>query len=325
MALRQAKRRKIAFEGEIASDAETSALALTSASAVKSSRSNFSPTDYLIQHGWQGAGVPLDGKNGKGLKKPLALPQKRDVKGLGKNRDRAVEWWDCLFEASAKTLAIGPTTTPSTAPSSGIATATIISSEKSLSLHATAKREVARRQLMSGFIRGEVIGGSDISKKGKEASSEPKGSASMAFEVVPRSGATDKQSSSAKAAKKAAREQRKAEKAARKLAREEKRQRKESRRLRKAAKHEAAAATVADPTTLCGVDGEALPHSPTISPTNGFPDSESLKDKKKKNKKRVAKGDGPEGSPADVGRRSLLPDSTPRSKKTRRKTGEGQD
>lgn len=57
-------------------------------------------TTYLESHGWEGKGVPLDGKQGRGLKKPLALPMKRNLKGLGKDRDRAVEWWDCLFEVS---------------------------------------------------------------------------------------------------------------------------------------------------------------------------------------------------------------------------------
>jgi hypothetical protein len=58
------------------------------------------PTSYLEGHGWQGKGVPLDGKQGRGLKKPLALPMKRNLKGLGKDRDRATEWWDCVFEVS---------------------------------------------------------------------------------------------------------------------------------------------------------------------------------------------------------------------------------
>lgn len=57
-------------------------------------------TSYLEEHGWEGKGVALDGKQGRGLKKPLALPMKRNLKGLGKDRDRATEWWDCLFEVS---------------------------------------------------------------------------------------------------------------------------------------------------------------------------------------------------------------------------------
>lgn len=53
---------------------------------------------YLTTQGWGGTGVPLDGAGGSGLKKPLAIPTKRGLKGLGKERDRAVEWWDNLFE-----------------------------------------------------------------------------------------------------------------------------------------------------------------------------------------------------------------------------------
>jgi nucleolar protein TMA23 len=62
-------------------------------------------TSYLEEHGWEGKGVALDGKQGRGLKKPLALPMKRNLKGLGKDRDRATEWWDCLFEVSQSSVA----------------------------------------------------------------------------------------------------------------------------------------------------------------------------------------------------------------------------
>lgn len=113
-------------------------------------------TTYLERHGWRGKGVPLDGESGRGLKKPLALPMKRNLKGVGKERDRAVEWWDCLFEAGAKKLQSSPSDTPketiSTEDGSIIIKSTNASS--SLSLASLAKREHARRLLMSGFVRG---------------------------------------------------------------------------------------------------------------------------------------------------------------------------
>lgn len=52
---------------------------------------------YLTKQGWQGHGKPLDGEQGRGLKKPLIIPQKRNLGGIGQNRDRAVEWWDDVF------------------------------------------------------------------------------------------------------------------------------------------------------------------------------------------------------------------------------------
>jgi nucleolar protein TMA23 len=113
-------------------------------------------TTYLERHGWRGKGVPLDGESGRGLKKPLALPMKRNLKGVGKERDRAVEWWDCLFEAGAKKLQSSPSDKPketiSTEDGSIIIKSTNASS--SLSLASLAKREHARRLLMSGFVRG---------------------------------------------------------------------------------------------------------------------------------------------------------------------------
>ncbi|PWN96704.1 hypothetical protein FA09DRAFT_83036 [Tilletiopsis washingtonensis] len=119
-------------------------------------------SQYMLAQGWAGAGVPLDGHGGNGLKKPLAIPQKRGMKGLGKDRDRAVEWWDCLFEAGAKTLAIADPSRPASA--SGTSTPEASSSTgaaappaaKGLSLVSLAKREHARRSLMSGFVRGRA-------------------------------------------------------------------------------------------------------------------------------------------------------------------------
>lgn len=54
-------------------------------------------THYLTKQGWKGHGTPLDGEKGRGLKKPLIIPQKRNLGGVGQNRDRAVEWWDDIF------------------------------------------------------------------------------------------------------------------------------------------------------------------------------------------------------------------------------------
>lgn len=114
-------------------------------------------TTYLEQHGWRGKGVPLDGESGRGLKKPLALPMKRNLKGVGKERDRAVEWWDCLFEAGAKKLQSSPSITPpkeTISNDNSIVIKPKIGSSSSISLASLAKREHARRLLMSGFVRG---------------------------------------------------------------------------------------------------------------------------------------------------------------------------
>lgn len=53
--------------------------------------------EYLTKRGWRGHGTPLDGERGRGLKKPLLIPKKRSMSGIGQDRDRAVEWWDDVF------------------------------------------------------------------------------------------------------------------------------------------------------------------------------------------------------------------------------------
>ena len=52
---------------------------------------------YLTKYGRKGHGSPLDGEGGRGLKKPLLIPKKRSLSGIGQDRDRAVEWWDDVF------------------------------------------------------------------------------------------------------------------------------------------------------------------------------------------------------------------------------------
>jgi nucleolar protein TMA23 len=111
-------------------------------------------TTYLVQHGWAGKGVPLDGERGRGLKKPIALPMKRNVKGLGKERDRATEWWDCVFEAGAKKMQ-GEKPAESNVANAEDGFSTSATRRKgSLSLVSMAKRQHARKMLMTGFIRG---------------------------------------------------------------------------------------------------------------------------------------------------------------------------
>lgn len=152
-------------------------------------------SSFLVSQGWEGVGVPLDGKAGKGLKKPLAIPQKRTLSGIGKDRDRANEWWNSIFTAGAKNLNIGPSkdSKPNSTSSSGTSTpaapiatiddaAAAESAEPTtktlktgwsmgprsvmMSLSSLAKREHARKTLMSNFVRGENIAS-------KEPSPEP--------------------------------------------------------------------------------------------------------------------------------------------------------
>lgn len=109
-------------------------------------------TSYLTARGWKGTGIPLDGQQGRGLKKPLALPMKRNMKGLGKERDRAVEWWDCIFEAGAKKLTSNKEA--STEEGKNHVEEVGISTTDKLSLETQAKRAFARKMLMTGFVRG---------------------------------------------------------------------------------------------------------------------------------------------------------------------------
>jgi len=135
---------------------------------------------YLRKQGWEGSGSGL--RKGA-LSKPLAIPQKRNLGGLGKDRDEAYPFWDHLFTAASKTITIRlhtdedsdatPPTVSPTPPSlqrtkTGIlsslrpsASTPYISRPNSptprLTLVAAAKQEAARRQLYSLFYRGAAL------------------------------------------------------------------------------------------------------------------------------------------------------------------------
>ncbi|KAJ7147073.1 hypothetical protein C8R43DRAFT_539375 [Mycena crocata] len=139
---------------------------------------------YLVSQGWTGSGTGL--RQGA-ISRPLAIPQKKTLAGLGKERDEAFPFWDHLFSAASKSIQIkldGDSddsdaetnvnvslkrtstgilsnrrpVTGTTAESSGATTPDVESPSPRLSLLATAKREAAKRGLYSRFFRGPVLG-----------------------------------------------------------------------------------------------------------------------------------------------------------------------
>lgn len=58
---------------------------------------------YLSSLGWQGTG---NGLRKGGMIKPLAIPQKRTLAGVGKDRDEAFPFWDHVFNAAANSIKI---------------------------------------------------------------------------------------------------------------------------------------------------------------------------------------------------------------------------
>lgn len=139
---------------------------------------------YLARQGWKGKGTAL--REG-GLERPIAIPQKKTLSGLGKDRDEAFPFWDHLFTAAASAIKLkldsddevdsgdesGPSSLNFARTQTGIisnrrpadgtpadtsGTSTPVSDAPRLSLIATAKREAARKGLYSRFFRGPVLG-----------------------------------------------------------------------------------------------------------------------------------------------------------------------
>ncbi|KAG2757947.1 hypothetical protein P692DRAFT_20948033 [Suillus brevipes Sb2] len=152
---------------------------------------------YLTSYGWSGKGTGL--RTGA-IDRPLAIPKKRNLAGVGKDRDEAFPFWDHLYSAATKAITIkivddddddddddndenqneeslGPTTlqlkrTPtgiisnrrplSGTPASGISTSDTDTCPHT-SIMTIAKREAARKGLYSRFFRGPTLAPDDPS------------------------------------------------------------------------------------------------------------------------------------------------------------------
>ncbi|KAI6030732.1 hypothetical protein F5J12DRAFT_802520 [Pisolithus orientalis] len=148
---------------------------------------------YLTSYGWTGKG---NGLRKGAIEKPIAIPQKRSLAGVGKDRDEAFPFWDHLFTAASKAITIKVASdddddenenendedlskieppeikrtstgiisnrrpvfgTATSESTSGTATPDPYVGPK-LSLIAAAKREAVKRGLYSRFFRGPVLG-----------------------------------------------------------------------------------------------------------------------------------------------------------------------
>lgn len=146
---------------------------------------------YLTSYGWTGKGTGL--RKGA-IEKPVTIAQKRNLAGVGKDRDEAFPFWDHLFTAASKAITIKVASddddddgndnvedlprqqldikrtstgifsnrrpaagTPTSESASGTATPDLYVGPK-LSLIAAAKREAMKRGLYSKFFRGPVLG-----------------------------------------------------------------------------------------------------------------------------------------------------------------------
>ncbi|KAF8073769.1 hypothetical protein FPV67DRAFT_765160 [Lyophyllum atratum] len=141
---------------------------------------------YLVSQGWTGKGTGL--RQGA-ISRPLAIPQKKNLAGLGKDRDEAFPFWDHLFSAAAKSIQLKVTSsddesdTESSAPvfkrtttgilsnrrpvtgvsahTSGTSTPDVRDEAPRSNLLSIAKREAAKSNLYARFFRGPVLGPDD--------------------------------------------------------------------------------------------------------------------------------------------------------------------
>ncbi|KAL1743179.1 hypothetical protein HDZ31DRAFT_65289 [Schizophyllum fasciatum] len=148
---------------------------------------------YLASQGWSGHGNGL--RHGS-ISRPVIIAQKKNNKGLGKERDDGFQFWNHVFDAAVKTInikiadsddesgaqsnsaapvlpALNRTSTGILSNRAPILGGSAISSETSsgtstptvktatMSIFAQAKRETARRSLYGRFYRAFVIQSDD--------------------------------------------------------------------------------------------------------------------------------------------------------------------
>ncbi|KAF8272199.1 hypothetical protein EI94DRAFT_1796338 [Lactarius quietus] len=58
---------------------------------------------FLVNQGWSGAG---NGLRKGSISRPISIPQKRNLAGIGKDRDEAFPFWDHLFTVAASAIQI---------------------------------------------------------------------------------------------------------------------------------------------------------------------------------------------------------------------------
>ncbi|KIM43143.1 hypothetical protein M413DRAFT_443952 [Hebeloma cylindrosporum] len=152
---------------------------------------------YLVSQGWEGKGTGL--RQGA-ISRPLAIPQKKNLAGLGKDRDEAFPFWDHLFTAAAKSIqvkcmsddedertedsssnevsikrtstGIFSTRRPVDGTPATSGTITPVDNDSGtatprLSLMTIAKRDAAKRGLYSRFFRGPVLGPETLAEEEK--------------------------------------------------------------------------------------------------------------------------------------------------------------
>ncbi|KAG6335561.1 hypothetical protein ID866_3524 [Astraeus odoratus] len=258
---------------------------------------------YLTSYGWTGRGSGL--RKGA-IEKPISIPQKRNLAGVGKDRDEAFPFWDHLFTAASKAIAIKVTSddeededdpskndasdiartstgiisnrrpvngTPASETTSGMTTPDPITDPR-LSLIAIAKREAAKRGLYSKFFRGPVLG----------PDTDPSTSTAPSTSSSPPTLIVDSGSEDLPGSVKGVEKKRKRKPSDRAETKEERRERKRLKKERKAAK------------ILRRMEKGEMPESPARdNPGNGGKSTE------KKNKK---------GEPSDGGNLPLPPSKT---------------
>ncbi|KAF7985583.1 hypothetical protein HWV62_3869 [Athelia sp. TMB] len=203
---------------------------------------------YLVAQGWSGKGTGL--RQGA-ISRPLAIPQKKTLAGLGKDRDEAFPFWDHLFTAAANTIKIKvdsddeDDSRESSLPTDLKRTSTGILSNRRpttgrvldsgattpeveaprFSLLSNAKREAAKRGLYSRFFRGPILGpaGDEFERQSRPNTKPASERNSAASGSAVKSKGSEEDS-----------EQRKERKRLRKERKEAKLLRKEARRVRKA-------------------------------------------------------------------------------------------
>ncbi|KAL6713869.1 hypothetical protein ACLMJK_008363 [Lecanora helva] len=111
---------------------------------------------YLSRQGWRGNGHALH-HTGRGIKKPIHIPQKANVYGIGKKQHdvHADQWWARAFDDTLKGL--NTTKNEATGNAEGISLGA--GAQALASVGKVGARWAGQGGLYSNFVKGEGLGG----------------------------------------------------------------------------------------------------------------------------------------------------------------------
>lgn len=171
---------------------------------------------YLESYGW----IPGTALQKGGLKKPILVSHKYDLKGVGNTSKESVAWWETVFDGQLKSLDVN----------------TGFVFDKQLKTKVEQEELKKNSPLYQMFVKGATLVGSKEVESIKSIPDGPKMPSDSQLVFFDSDSDSDSESKASRKARKAAKATKKASKAAKKAAKAAKKEARKAKKDKKAAK-----------------------------------------------------------------------------------------